>query len=318
MVSLGSAVGLGNIWKFPYMTGTGGGGAFLVLYLFFVFMVAVPIMISEFVIGRRSRMNAVGAFRKLDNDPRSPWAGIGFMGALAAYLIMFFYSCVAGWVYYYTFKAATGVFAGITADKAGAMFGSAIGAGTAGGSFFSAAVLSPIFWQVLVLCVIGAIISLGVSSGIERAIRIMMPILFILLIICAIRALTLPGAAEGLRFLFHVDSHRLFSSGTLAAMGLPSLSLWNGNDDNIRSYFTADSDLRRLLKMFLYRHAFRCSLDLPYSRRYSPSASNHVGAGAPARSRHLLPAARQRRFTLPAHSLLAVPLLFHCKVRMFH
>ena len=77
MVSLGSAVGLGNIWKFPYMTGTGGGGAFLVLYLFFVFMVAVPIMISEFVIGRRSRMNAVGAFRKLDNDPRSPWAGIG-------------------------------------------------------------------------------------------------------------------------------------------------------------------------------------------------------------------------------------------------
>ena len=83
MVALGSAVGLGNIWKFPYMTGTGGGGAFLVIYLFFVFVVALPVMISEFVIGRRSRLNAVGSFRKLDKNPKTPWAGIGFMGALS-------------------------------------------------------------------------------------------------------------------------------------------------------------------------------------------------------------------------------------------
>ncbi|NLX84719.1 MAG: sodium-dependent transporter [Synergistaceae bacterium] len=245
MVALGSAVGLGNIWKFPYMTGTGGGGAFLLVYLFFVFMVAVPIMISEFVIGRRSRMNPVGAFRKLDKNPNSPWSGIGFMGALAAYLIMFFYSCVAGWVYYYTFKAATGAFVGITAEKAGAMFGSAIGAGTAGGSFFSAAVLSPIFWQVLVLCVIGAIISMGVSRGIEKAIRIMMPALFLLLIICVIRALTLPGAAEGLRFLFHVDFSQITPAVILGAMGLAffKLSLGMGTMITYGSYFTDDSDL---------------------------------------------------------------------------
>ncbi|MCE5202290.1 MAG: sodium-dependent transporter [Synergistaceae bacterium] len=245
MVALGSAVGLGNIWKFPYMTGTGGGGAFLVLYLFFVFMVAVPIMISEFVIGRRSRLNAVGAFKKLDKNPNSPWSGIGFMGALSAYLIMFFYSCVAGWVYFYTFKAAIGAFSGVTTATAAAMFGSAIGAGTAGGSFFSWAVLSPIFWQVLVLCVIGTIISLGVSSGIEKAIKIMMPALFMLLIICAIRALTLPGAADGLRFLFHVDFSQITPAVVLGAMGLAffKLSLGMGTMITYGSYFTEDSDL---------------------------------------------------------------------------
>lgn len=245
MVALGSAVGLGNIWKFPYMTGTGGGGAFLVIYLFFVFVVAVPVMISEFVIGRRSRLNPVGAFKKLENNTRTTWAGIGFMGALSAYLIMFFYSCVAGWVYFYTFKAAIGAFTGVTAETAGAMFGSAIGVGTAGGSFFSAAVLSPIFWQVLVLCVIGTIISLGVSKGIEKAIRVMMPALFVLLIICVIRALTLPGAADGLKFLFHVDFSQVTPAIVLAAMGLAffKLSLGMGTMIAYGSYFTEEADL---------------------------------------------------------------------------
>ena len=245
MVALGSAVGLGNIWKFPYMTGTGGGGAFLVIYLFFVFVVALPVMISEFVIGRRSRLNAVGAFRKLDKNPKTPWAGIGFMGALSSYLIMFFYSSVAGWVYFYTYKAAVGAFSGVTAESAGAMFGSAIGAGAAGSSFFSAAVLSPVFWQFLVLAVIGTIISLGVSSGIEKAIRVMMPALFVLLIICVIRALTLPGAADGLKFLFHVDFSQITPPIILAAMGLAffKLSLGMGTMITYGSYFTDSSDL---------------------------------------------------------------------------
>ena len=245
MVALGSAVGLGNIWKFPYMTGTGGGGAFLVIYLFFVFVVAVPVMISEFVIGRRSRLNPVGAFAKLEKVKRTPWSGIGFMGALAAFLIMFFYSCVAGWVYLYTFKAAVGTFAGVTAETAGAMFGTAIGAGTKGASFFSCAVLSPVFWQILVLVIIGTIISLGVSKGIEKAIKVMMPALFALLIICAIRALTLPGAGDGLKFLFHVDFSQVTPGVILAAMGLAffKLSLGMGTMITYGSYFTDDSDL---------------------------------------------------------------------------
>ncbi|MEG1602458.1 MAG: sodium-dependent transporter [Cloacibacillus sp.] len=245
MVALGSAVGLGNIWKFPYMTGTGGGGAFLVIYLFFVFCVAVPIMISEFVIGRRSRMNAVGAFKKLTGNARTPWAGIGFMGALSAYLIMFFYSCVAGWVYCYTFKAATGAFTNITKEGAGALFAQTIGVGGASQSFFSWTVLAPIFWQVIVLVVVGTIISMGVSRGIERAIKVMMPALFLLLIICVIRALTLPGAGEGLRFLFHVDFAQVTPAVVLGAMGLAffKLSLGMGTMITYGSYFTSDADL---------------------------------------------------------------------------
>ncbi len=245
MVALGSAVGLGNIWKFPYMTGTGGGGAFLVTYLFFVFLVAVPIMISEFVIGRRSRSNAVEAFRKLTGNQRSPWTGIGFMGAVTAYLIMFFYSCVAGWVYCYTFKAATGAFANITKESAGALFAQTIGAGGSGQPFFSWLVLSPIFWQIVVLTLVGTIISMGVSKGIERAIKVMMPALFLLLIICVIRALTLPGAGEGLRFLFHIDFAQVTPAVVLSAMGLAffKLSLGMGTMITYGSYFTSDADL---------------------------------------------------------------------------
>jgi len=245
VVALGSAVGLGNIWKFPYMTGTGGGGAFLVLYLFFVFIVALPVMVSEFAIGRRSRLNAVGAFRKLDGNTHSPWSGIGFVGALAAFLIMFFYSCVSGWVYFYTFKAALGAFSSVSAESAGAMFGAAIGAGAKGGRFLSWAVLSPVFWQFLVLFVIGAVISLGVSRGIEKAVKVMMPALFVLLIVCVVRALTLPGASAGLQFLFHVDFSQVTPQVVLAAMGLAffKLSLGMGTMITYGSYFTGDSDL---------------------------------------------------------------------------
>ncbi|MEG1641806.1 MAG: sodium-dependent transporter [Synergistaceae bacterium] len=245
MVALGSAVGLGNIWKFPYLTGTGGGGAFLVIYLLFVFLVGVPVMISEFAIGRRSRLNAVGSFRKLENKPQTAWSAVGFMGALSAYLIMFFYTCVAGWVYSYTYKAATGVFSSVDAATAGNIFSNSIGVGTAGTAFFSQAVLTPIFWQIIVLIVIGTIISMGVAKGIEKAIKFMMPALFALLIICVIRALTLPGAAQGLNFLFHVDFSQVTPTVVLTALGLAffKLSLGMGIMITYGSYFTEESDL---------------------------------------------------------------------------
>ena len=101
--TLGSAVGLGNIWKFPYLTGQYGGGAFLLVYLLCIIFVGLPVMLSEFYLGRKTRMGAVGAFKKI--APGTPWKHIGTMGVASSYLIMFFYSCVAGWVYYYLFKA---------------------------------------------------------------------------------------------------------------------------------------------------------------------------------------------------------------------
>lgn len=230
--TLGSAVGLGNIWKFPYLTGENGGGAFLLIYFLCILFVGIPIMIGEFYVGRTTRKNPVGAYREL--CPGSGWHINGFMGVAAAYLIMFFYSCVAGWVYYYLFKAIKGDFIGITMASAKAEFGNVI-----------LGPLAPIIWQVIVLAVVSAILIKGVQKGIERITKTLMPVLFLLIIICDIRALTLPGAGEGLHFLFSVDFSKLTSAAILTALGLAffKLSLGMGTMVTYGSYFTKDNNL---------------------------------------------------------------------------
>lgn len=242
--TLGSAVGLGNIWKFPYLTGANGGGAFLLIYFICIVCVGVPVMVSEFYIGRRTRKNAVGSFKVLTGNPGTPWKGIGLMGVAAAYLIMFFYSDVAGWVYFYCFKAFTGQLAGITKDAVGPLFGQVIGAGTAGQPL-SAATLSPLVWQVIVMTVVGTILSMGVRGGIERITKTLMPLLFLLIIICDIRALTLPGAGKGIDFLFHVDFSKITAPVILSALGLAffKLSLGMGTMITYGSYFTDDNHM---------------------------------------------------------------------------
>ena len=242
--TLGSAVGLGNIWKFPYLTGANGGGAFLLIYFICILCVGIPVMASEFYIGRRTRKNAVGSFGALTGNPGTPWKGIGLMGVAAAYLIMFFYSDVAGWVYFYCFKAFTGQLAGITKDAVGPMFGQVIGAGTAGQPL-SAATLSPLVWQVIVMTVVGTILSMGVRGGIERITKTLMPLLFLLILICDVRALTLPGAGKGIDFLFHVDFSKITAPVILSALGLAffKLSLGMGTMITYGSYFTDDNNL---------------------------------------------------------------------------
>ena len=153
--TLGSAVGLGNIWKFPYLTGINGGGAFLFTYLLCVLFVGMPIMLCEFYIGRKARRNAVGAFDQLKVSKR--WKSIGFMGVVSAFFIMFFYSCVAGWVYSYVFRALRGDFAGVTSEAAASKFMS-----TLVGPF------PPLVWQFIVLSVVSLILIAGVKNGIER------------------------------------------------------------------------------------------------------------------------------------------------------
>lgn len=230
--TLGSAVGLGNIWKFPYLTGKNGGGAFLVVYLLCIIFVGFPVMISEFYIGRRTKKNAIGALRAI--HPNRGWQSIGIMGVLAAYLIMFFYSCVAGWVYFYTFKALKGDFAGITSDSAKAQFGAAV-----------IGPMSPLIWQVVVMVVVSLILIAGVKNGIERVTKTLMPVLFLLIIICDIRAVTLPGAFKGLNFLFSVNLSGLTGAAILTALGLAffKLSLGMGTMMTYGSYFTNDSNL---------------------------------------------------------------------------
>lgn len=230
--TLGSAVGLGNIWKFPYLTGQFGGGAFLTVYLVCIMLIGLPIMWGEFYMGRKTRKNAVGAIEQL--APGSQWKQIGAMGVGAAYLIMFFYSCVAGWVYCYLFKAVRGDFAAVTMETAKGQFGSLV-----------VDPVSPLVWQFIVVAVVAAIISMGVSKGIERITKTLMPLLFLLIVICDIRALTLPGAAAGVDFLFQVDFSKLSAAAILTAMGLAffKLSLGMGTMMTYGSYFTDDNNL---------------------------------------------------------------------------
>jgi neurotransmitter:Na+ symporter, NSS family len=230
--TLGSAVGLGNIWKFPYLTGINGGGAFLLTYLLCVLFVGMPIMLCEFYIGRKARSNAVGAFDRL--KAFKGWKAIGYMGVAAAFLIMFFYSCVAGWVYSYVFRAIKGDFVGITSTAAASKFMSTI-----------VGPLPPLVWQFIVLTVVSLILIAGVKNGIERITKTLMPILFVLIIICDIRALALSGAGQGLKFLFHVNFSQLSGAVVLAALGLAffKLSLGMGTMITYGSYFTEDNNM---------------------------------------------------------------------------
>ena len=230
--TLGSAVGLGNIWKFPYMIGANGGAAFLLIYFLCVLFVGLPIMVSEFYIGRKTRKNVIGAMKQL--KPNSAWKSIGVFGIITAYLIMFFYTCVAGWVYFYVFKAIKGDFSGVTVESSKAMFGAAV-----------VGPISPIIWQIIVLTVVSAILIMGVQKGIEKVTKTLMPVLFLLIIICDIRALMLPGSSEGLKFLFKVDFSMLTKQSILMALGLAffKLSLGMGTMVTYGSYFTKDNNL---------------------------------------------------------------------------
>lgn len=237
--TLGSAVGLGNIWKFPYLAGINGGGAFVLIYFISVLLVGIPVMVSEFYIGRKTRSNAVNAFTILKAHPA--WKIIGYMGVLAALFILFFYSTVAGWVYSYVFKALRGDFLSLSnlpIDQATAIVETQFLTTTEG-------LYSPIIWQGLVLVVVSLILIAGVKNGIEKITKTLMPVLFILLIACGIRGLTLVGAKEGLNFLFKVDFSKINSSVLLSALGLAffKLSVGMGTMITYGSYFTEDNNL---------------------------------------------------------------------------
>jgi len=223
--TLGSAIGLGNIWKFPSLTGQNGGAAFVFVYMICVLLIGLPVMIAEFIIGRRADANNVGAFKKL--APGKPWYLTGVAGVVAAFLIMFFYTDVSGWVYSYAFKALTGTFANATSDQTADIFSTYVGS-----------TVGPLAWQWIVLVVISAIIIAGVTKGIERMTKTLLPILFVLLLICDVRALTLPGATEGLEYLFKPDFAKITAPVVLAALGLAffKLSIGMGTMTTYGSY----------------------------------------------------------------------------------
>lgn len=234
LASAGSAVGLGNIWRFPFETGNHGGAAFILIYLTCVLVLGIPIMMAEFYIGRRSRSNAAGAYHKL--APGTPWCWVGRMGVLAGFLILSYYSVVAGWTLEYIIEAATNGFAGKDAGQFIDSFNSFVGQP-----------LRPVIWLVLFLIATHLVIVRGVEKGIERSAKVMMPVLFLLLIVLAVCAVSLPGAGAGIEFLLKPDFSKVDGSVLLGAMGQAffSLSLGLGCLCTYASYFRSDTSLPR-------------------------------------------------------------------------
>jgi len=231
--TLGSAVGLGNIWKFPYLTGANGGAGFLLVYVLATLAVGLPVMISEIAIGRAARADAVSAFARLA-PPRQPWWLVGAMGVVAAVLIMAFYSAVAGWVFAYVLKSFAGGALSTDPKVTSAAFGALV-----------ADPLQALAWQWLVLAFVGTIILMGVAKGIEAVTKRLMPVLFLLLVLLGVRSLTLPGAAEGLAFLFRPEFSRITPGVVLVAVGLAffKLSIGMGTMVTYGSYFRADQNI---------------------------------------------------------------------------
>ena len=210
--TVGSAVGLGNIWRFPYEAGKNGGGAFLLIYIGCVLLVGIPVVVSEFIIGRGTHKNVAGALKQL--APGTKWHWMSYMGILASLMILSFYSVVCGWIIEYLFQAVSGNLSGHSAQDYTNMFNA-----------FVANPWRTVMWTVLFLCINFFVLRRGIKKGIEKVANFMMPVLFVILLVFIAYALTLPGATKGLKFLFFPDFSHLSPKVAIGAMGQAFFSL---------------------------------------------------------------------------------------------
>ena len=234
LAASGSAVGIGNIWKYPHMAGQNGGAAFTVVYLVCILVVGLSIVIAEFVIGRRTQLSPVGAFETL--APKTNWKWVGFLGVASAFVILSFYGVVGGWIMKYIIISVTGGFKELAGDPAAA------------GSVFNNFITgtwSPIFFQVIFMTVCIWVIVNGVKGGIEKWSKIMMPLIIILLGMLAVRGMTLPGGMEGISFLFKPRFEDLTASSVVLALGHSffTLSLGMGTMITYGSYLGRKQNL---------------------------------------------------------------------------
>ena len=234
LAAAGGAVGLGNIWRFPYMLGSNGGGAFLLVYVFFVLLIGIPLMMSEFIIGRRAQHNVIGAFRILSPKHKG-WMLVGVFGIVCAFLIYAFYSVVAGWTLNYIVMAFGGRLTGQSPEGVAQLFTS-----FTQGSFW------PLVSQCMFLVLTGLVVMMGVQKGIEKVSKILMPVLFLLLLLMCVRSVTLGGAKEGLSFLFKPDFSKIDGSCILSALGQSFFSLSIG----MGAMITYGSYIRKEDKLF--------------------------------------------------------------------
>lgn len=229
LATAGSAVGLGNIWRFPYETGMNGGAAFLLVYLGCMLMLGLPAMLCEFIVGRHAQQNATRAYGGW------PWKIVGYMGVFTGFIIMGFYSVVAGWTLQYVFAAIAGHLQG-NADYIREYFAD-----------FTNHPIKPVMWTLLFLCITHFVVVHGVQKGIERASKIMMPVLFVLLLVLVVCSLMLPGSMKGVEFLFHPDFTKVTPSTFFDALGQTFFTLSTGMACLVTyaSYFGRDVNLTR-------------------------------------------------------------------------
>lgn len=211
----GSAIGLGNIYRFPCELGENGGAAFLLMYLGIVLFLGIPVMLSELVIGRHTLSNAVGAFKKL--APKSFWPFVGYMSVLGSLLIFAFYSTVSGWTLEYIVKAVTNSFQGKDLAAIKQDFNA-----------FQESGWRNVLWQAIFIFLTGFVVFRGVQNGIEKFSKILMPLLLVILVVLGIRSVTLPGAKEGLAFLFKPDFSKITGKEVISALGQVFFSLSMG------------------------------------------------------------------------------------------
>ena len=210
LAATGSAVGLGNIWKFPYITGENGGGAFVLVYLMCVAAIGIPIMIAETMIGRRGRQSPINTMQLLSKEAGADqsWHYLGWLGVIAGFLILSYYSVIAGWAMSYVLKAIGGSFNGGDAKQINELFDS-----------FIASPLQLVFWHTLFMLATMVVVVRGVQGGLEKAVRFLMPTLFVLLILLVGYAMTTGAYEQGLRFMFNPDFSKITGSSILTAMG---------------------------------------------------------------------------------------------------
>ena len=229
LVAAGSAIGLGALWRFPYIAGKHGGAAFLLVFLLSVLVVGIPAMLAEFAVGRRTNKNAVGAFRSLSKR----WSWLGYSGVLGALLISGYYYLIAGWSLEYFVNSLTG-----------GMFSSELSFKDQFASFQSS--WRPMIYGVVFILMTHFIVARGVEKGIEKAAKIMMPALFVILIVMAVRVAFMPGAVEGYKFFFTCDFSEAFKADTIMmAIGQAffSLSVGMGCMVTYASYFKKDNNM---------------------------------------------------------------------------
>ncbi len=235
LAAAGSAVGLGNIWRFPIETGRNGGAAFVLIYLACIFVIGFPVMMSEFLIGRHTQSNTARAFQKL--APGTPWKWVGRLGVFTAFFIMCYYCVVAGWTVEYAVLSLLNQFEGKTPDDFPVIFNN-----------FVSNPWKPILWLVVFVLMTHFVIVRGVTRGIERWSKVLMPVLFMLVIVLVVSSVSLPGAHDGLTFLLSPDFSKVTAGTVLNAMGQAfySLSLAMGCLCTYASYFDRNTNLAKI------------------------------------------------------------------------